>query len=551
MKVGIYLRCSTEAHERATLEVQKEQCINYCKRNDWNQYEIYSDDGVSGATQDRPEFQRLLRDLESGEVSTMLVWRLDRFSRNIRDAVNIIEDLKKWNCSFVSVCDSIDLTTPSGELQFNTLLSVAQFERRLTAERTVQAKKKLLRDGFLPQGKLPLGYDYVSKSKAAKKGKPPGAHINEKEAEWVRTIFKLWNEGLTQIEIATRMEAFGFKTRQNEISRILRRECYYSGRYFLTIHGQKGRIEVPPIIDSTTWDLAQQTLASHINYGRPKYKFLFKGKIRCGACDKNLRISNINSKWGFFAYYEHRCSNGRQIYIPAEKVDEYIWDRIVGMLGGDLTPLKRTLAALKDKNTEKEIRNIELTIGGYQEQLKKIRKKKNNLIELIAETDNKILHKNYQEKILEYEDEIHRIELAARKQQEKIDQKRYLMKLAQDTDLLSKIKKFRIGKKFTFEEKKEYIDKLYGPRTIHFWPEWFLEEAEKNPELARNTPWDLGRLWADTKEVRPYYDSIKPLKGYLICEGLIQLDIEDNIFEETSIIEEGSTDHLSVKIPPW
>ena len=123
------------------------------------QIRIYEDAGFSGKNMNRPALRQLLDDCRAGSVSAVVVWKLDRLSRSLRDTLSIIEDvLQPRGITLVSVTESIDTSTPSGRMMLNMLASFAQLEREQDSDRVVMAHKHLARDCKYLGGHVPLGY---------------------------------------------------------------------------------------------------------------------------------------------------------------------------------------------------------------------------------------------------------------------------------------------------------------------------------------------------------------------------------------------------------
>ena len=120
---------------------------------------IYEDAGYSGKNTNRPALQQLLTACRSDAVSAVVVWKLDRLSRSLRDTLTIIEDVfQPRSITLVSVTESIDTSTPSGRMMLNLLASFAQLEREQDSDRVVMAHKHLARDCKYLGGHIPLGY---------------------------------------------------------------------------------------------------------------------------------------------------------------------------------------------------------------------------------------------------------------------------------------------------------------------------------------------------------------------------------------------------------
>lgn len=189
VRCAIYTRKSSdEGLDQAfnSLDAQHEACSAYIasqRHEGWKQAKArYDDGGVSGGTLERPALQRLMADIEAGRVDMVVVYKIDRLTRSLADFARLIETLDAAGASFVSVTQQFNTSTSMGRLTLNVLLSFAQFEREVTAERIrdkIAASKK---KGMWMGGLLPLGYD---------KG-PDGLVINEHEAASVRTLFEAY-----------------------------------------------------------------------------------------------------------------------------------------------------------------------------------------------------------------------------------------------------------------------------------------------------------------------------------------------------------------------
>jgi DNA invertase Pin-like site-specific DNA recombinase len=128
----MYLRVSsgeqnTEAQERALRE--------YIQRRGWKVQQIYRDQGVSGASSNRPALNELLKACRRGSIDVVVVWKFDRFARSLKQLMSGLEMCRAFGIDFVSVTESIDTSLPSGELVFQMIGAVAQFERSLIGER--------------------------------------------------------------------------------------------------------------------------------------------------------------------------------------------------------------------------------------------------------------------------------------------------------------------------------------------------------------------------------------------------------------------------------
>jgi len=165
LRCAIYTRKSTEEgleQEFNSLDAQHEACAAYIASQagvGWKALpKRYDDGGISGGTMERPALQELLVDIRHGQVDVVVVYKIDRLTRSLTDFAKIVEVFDARNVSFVSVTQQFNTTTSMGRLTLNVLLSFAQFEREVTAERIrdkIAASKK---KGMWMGGALPLGY---------------------------------------------------------------------------------------------------------------------------------------------------------------------------------------------------------------------------------------------------------------------------------------------------------------------------------------------------------------------------------------------------------
>lgn len=162
---AIYIRVSTEDQVKhgISLSAQEESLKNYCSALGYELFKIYKDEGKSGKDiKGRPEMTKMLEDAQAKKFQAIFIYKLDRFSRSLRDLIETMAKLKDWNVDFVSLQDKIETTSASGKLMFHIISAFAEFERNVTSERTKFAMDKTFRDGNLVT-KPPLGYKVENK----------------------------------------------------------------------------------------------------------------------------------------------------------------------------------------------------------------------------------------------------------------------------------------------------------------------------------------------------------------------------------------------------
>ena len=166
LRCAVYTRKSSEEgleQEFNSLHAQREACESYIASQRSEGWVLvrdqYDDGGVSGGTLERPGLKRLLADIEDGLVDVVVVYKIDRLSRSLMDFSKLVEVFDRNGVTFVSVTQSFNTTTSMGRLTLNILLSFAQFEREVTAERIRDKVKASRMKGIWMGGCPPLGYE--------------------------------------------------------------------------------------------------------------------------------------------------------------------------------------------------------------------------------------------------------------------------------------------------------------------------------------------------------------------------------------------------------
>lgn len=161
MKIGIYSRKSKFTGKGESIDNQIEMCKEYANRhfNNIEDFIIYEDEGFSGGDTDRPEFQRLIRDAKRKKFNVLVCYRLDRISRNVSDFSGTIDELNKYNISFISIREQFDTSTPMGRAMMYIASVFAQLERETAAERIRDNMMQLAKTGRWLGGHAPTGYE--------------------------------------------------------------------------------------------------------------------------------------------------------------------------------------------------------------------------------------------------------------------------------------------------------------------------------------------------------------------------------------------------------
>jgi DNA invertase Pin-like site-specific DNA recombinase len=143
-RIAIYARVSTD---RQSTESQLSTLREYIKKREWNLFKEYIDEGFTGSNTKRPAFNEMMADAKKRRFDVLLVYKLDRLSRSLKDLIITLDDLKSTGIDFVSYDNSLDTTTPTGRLIFHVVGSVAEFEREIIKERVKTGLENARRKG--------------------------------------------------------------------------------------------------------------------------------------------------------------------------------------------------------------------------------------------------------------------------------------------------------------------------------------------------------------------------------------------------------------------
>ena len=162
VRVAIYVRVSTVYQiDKDSLPMMKQDLASYCKYIlNTDDYVIFEDAGYSGKNTARPAYQKMMSQIREGLFTHLLVWKIDRISRNLLDFANMYQELKDLGVTFVSKNEQFDTSTAIGEAMLKIILIFAELERNMTSERVTATMINRASNGVWNGGRVPYGYDY-------------------------------------------------------------------------------------------------------------------------------------------------------------------------------------------------------------------------------------------------------------------------------------------------------------------------------------------------------------------------------------------------------
>jgi len=297
VRCAIYTRKSSEEGLEQgfnSLDAQREACAAYVlsqASEGWQLLpDIYDDGGISGGTLDRPALQRLLGEVAAGRVDIIVVYKVDRLTRSLLDFARLVEAFDRAGTSFVSITQSFNTTTSMGRLTLNMLLSFAQFEREVTAERIRDKIAASKARGMWMGGTPPLGYRPDGRSLA----------IVGDDAALIRDIYRRYLALGNVRMLAGQLEAEGIRTPRRETrgsGRSFGGGVFSRGQLYTILRNPVYAGDIPhrghiwpglheAIVDRPTWDAVQARLADNIRGQRSAtdaHHSLLAGRIVDGA----------------------------------------------------------------------------------------------------------------------------------------------------------------------------------------------------------------------------------------------------------------------------
>jgi site-specific DNA recombinase len=378
VRCAVYTRKSTEEGlEQAfnSLDAQREAAEAYVRsqaHEGWTLLpERYDEGGFTGGNLDRPALKRLLADVEQGKIDVVVIYKVDRLSRSLLDFARLMALFERHRVSFVSVTQQFNTATSMGRLMLNVLLSFAQFERELIAERTRDKVAATRRKGKWAGGTPLLGYDV-----------DPNATrlvVNADEAVRVRAIFDLYLEYEALLPVVEELARRGWANKRwttrggrqvggaaftrTSLHRLLTNPAY-AGR--VRHKGELYRGEHPAIIDEEVYRRVQAVLQRNARQGgapvRTQFGALLKGLLRCVCCDAAMTPAHTAKGGRRYRYYTCVAAQKRgratcpAPSVPAAEVERVVVARL-REAGRDPAVLTATVAAARRQD---EVRLAEL-----------------------------------------------------------------------------------------------------------------------------------------------------------------------------------------------
>ena len=326
MNAVIYARYSSDSQREESIEGQLRECREYAERNDMTVVGTYIDRALSAKTADRPEFQRMIKDSAKELFEIVLVWKLDRFSRDRYDSAHYKHILKKNGVKVVSAKEHIS-EGPEGIILEAMLEGYAEFYSAELSEKIHRGQKENALKGKNNGGGVPLGY--LLDKKAQK------LVIDPVTAPLVVEIFEKYADGKTVRSIVEDFNARGLRTKKgqpfniNSFSALLKNRKYIGEYRYQDVVIEGG---VPAIIPENLFNRVQERMEKNRHapaMAKAKEDYLLTTKLFCGKCERMMVGESGKSHTGAMHYY-YKCSGAKRLKDCDKKAVRKDWiERVV------------------------------------------------------------------------------------------------------------------------------------------------------------------------------------------------------------------------------
>ena len=308
MKAVIYARYSSDSQREESIEGQIRECSEYAERNGITILGSYIDRALSARTADRPEFQRMIKDSEKGLFDIVLIWKLDRFSRDRYDSAHYKHILKKNGVKVISAKENIS-DGPEGIILESMLEGYAEYYSAELSEKIHRGQKENALKCKNNGGNTPLGYVVGTDGILA---------VDPLTAPLVTEIFTRYDSGESITEITDSLNERGLKTKKGKafkiggVSLILKNRKYIGEYKYGDVVIPKG---IPAIIDDDLFDRVQQRMAANKKApakAKATEVYLLTTKLFCGDCGRMMAGESGTSGTRGVTHYYYKCSGAKR-----------------------------------------------------------------------------------------------------------------------------------------------------------------------------------------------------------------------------------------------
>lgn len=368
----IYARYSSTNQKEQSIEGQLRECKAYAERSGYAVVGEYVDKAMSGRSDHRPDFQKMIADAKRGQFQYIIVWKLDRFARNRYDSAVYKNKLKKCGVRVISATEGLGEGSESIIIE-GILESYAEYYYVNLAENTRRGMEDTARHGFVT-GSAPYGYKIVDKKLA----------VDDRTSPAVVMAFDMFSKGYSKTDIAAVLNEKGYATKFGKKWTCTSFNNIFNNRVYIGDYTYKGEIprSCPKLVSDDVFNKCQEKLElSKRMRGKKKTEnidFLLSGKLYCGNCGSSMFGDSGTSRNGEKHYY-YTC-HGRKKHRSgckkkSEKKDFLEWYVVEQTVNYILAPeridfvAERVVTKYKELFNESGIRELEARLQAVDKEL--------------------------------------------------------------------------------------------------------------------------------------------------------------------------------------
>ena len=326
-KAALYIRVSTVHQiDKDSLPMQRKDLISYAHFVlGIDDYEIFEDAGYSGKNVERPAYQAMMRRGRNGEFSHILVWKIDRISRNLLDFASMYDEIKGLVIVFISKNEQFDTSTAMGGAMLKVILVFAELERNMTSERVTAVMIDRAKKGLWNGSGIPYGYSYDKETKYPV--------VNPSEAVVVKSIFENYAQMRSLIKVINWLNSKNYTAKRGgkwfatSLKQIINNPFYIGTLRYNVKNGNKRTLKreedvvvvenaLPALIEKELFDKCQRILASNSSFtdkeGKQKIVYhtnIFAGLVGCGCCGRTSKAQIRRAYSNGIRFASYCCSS--------------------------------------------------------------------------------------------------------------------------------------------------------------------------------------------------------------------------------------------------
>lgn len=400
MNIVIYARFSSHSQNEQSIEGQLKTCYDFAEKNGYTIVGEYIDRALSGTTDNRPQFLKMIDDSSKQLFSGVLVYQLDRFARNRYDSATYKARLKKNGVRVYSARENIS-DDASGILVEGLLESMAEYYSAELSQKVKRGLELNSQKCLATGGQRTLGYRTDENKQYI---------IDEEEAKTVRLIFDMYSKGSTVFNITSHLNTLKIRTapgnefNKSSLTNILKNKKYI-GIY--TFNGANIKDGMPRIIDDATFYAVEQVRERNRKApasAKAKEEYILTTKLFCGHCKEMMRSYGGTSKTGkVYSYYA--CKNALLKKCNKKKHSKhYLEDIVVNLCKNQLTTENINKIA-KEVNTYLKLENDTHILKRLKKLLKENEQKRDNLASAVLECQSESFRNTLYDKLPKLEQE--------------------------------------------------------------------------------------------------------------------------------------------------